>query len=270
MRKLDDSRLTHRSLGRGWRCPGGLPLGVALSCLTLLLALPFSATRAQEAADARPIPGTREWVVGAGDSWFSMRSRICPVESLKRANPSLAERSLREGERIEAPFVPAAQFDEQQQLLDEARKRAEAAEVVAEQEKRRSAGMVAREEAQQAELAEVQAALDAALSSDRNAIAIQLALGLVALLLAVGLAAAVTAVYSGQRARTLLERRIKQVEGQYTDLRRSISDLDVQLQRRMLKLLSWHESRVLTEAEVEEATAPVLELARRVKERHAG
>jgi len=276
MRRLDRSTWLDRSIllkrddcggsgriaserGRAWGC-------VALAILVLLLGAPQS--RAED--DARPVPGSREWVVGSGDSWFSMRSRICPVEELRAANPGIGERALQPGERILAPFVTAADFDRQKAKLDEALAATELAGSKATAELAKSAELAARVESLQAELSQVQEALDSASTAQSRVYAIRATLVILAIGLAAALIAAVVLLISAQHTRGLLERRLKQSEGQYTDLRRSIADLDVQLQRRMLKLLSWHETRVLTERQVEEATAPVVEMAKRLKERHAG
>jgi len=210
------------------------------------------------------------WSVGQGDSWFSMRSRICPVESLQDANPGLSGRALRAGDRIQAPFVAVVELEKLQAQLGKAEQQRDQAELRSRTSQTEAQDATARLQAQVAELDAARAERDSLLASRSNAYLLQLGLVAAIVALAAGLAAALSAVYASRRGGHLRDQRLKEIEAQYTDLRRSVMDLDVQLQRRMLKLLSWHDTRVITQREVEEASAPVLDMARKLKERHAG
>jgi hypothetical protein len=63
--------------------------------------------------------------------------------------------------------------------------------------------------------------------------------------------------------------RLAAADERYTDLRRSLQSLEVQLQKRMLDMLEVHKSQLLTERDIDDATLPVIEMAERIKQRHA-
>jgi len=222
---------------------------------------------AEDAPDSAPQGSV--WTVSEGDSWFSMRSRMCPVADLQEANPALAQRSLQIGDKVRAPFVSVALLERVEARMLEAEKRAAAARAEADQRIAQANGRVAEVSDRLAALEGVDARLQALRASSSRAQLVQLGLGLAVVALLLGVAAVGSVLVASRRSATLRERRMADLESQYTELRRGLSDLEVQLQRRMLKLLSWHETRVLTEREVEEATAPVLEMARKLKTRHA-
>ena len=209
------------------------------------------------------------YVVGNGDSWFSMRSRICPVEDLQQANPALAQRSLRAGDEIRAPFVPVSVLEKAERARLEAEQQSAAARAEADERAALAQQRAVDLEARTNELAIARAELRATLDGQLNARRLEAALAAGFFALLACLLFVASSLYAARRSGQLREEKLKQLESEYTHLRRSITDLDVQLQRRMLKLLSWHETRVLTEREVEEATAPVVEMARKLKERHA-
>jgi hypothetical protein len=209
------------------------------------------------------------FTVGPGDSWLSVRTRMCPVEEIQAANPALAARTLRQGDRIKAPFVPVSRLEHVTAQLREAEGRVVATRAAADARAAEADATIAALHTRLAELESIATERDAAVSQSTSAWALVVGVSVATAALAAALGVLGLRLLAVHRSGAARDERLRELDTQYTDLRRTLNDLDLQLQRRMLQLVSWHDSGGLTERQIADAAAPVLDLARRLKERHA-
>jgi hypothetical protein len=193
-----------------------------------------------------------------GDSWSSIRTRICPIELLQSANPGLADRNLRPGDVIRSPFVSAEELEKAKTLYNQSEARLQ------KELERRSdlEARVASFESLQRELAQVR---ESEAGAKRTSAALVGATGVATVLFLIALVLALVLRQESER----LNRRLVDAEERYNDLRRSLQALEVHLQKRMLELVGVHKGHALNEEQVHAAVLPVIEMAERLKRRHA-
>jgi hypothetical protein len=236
---------------------GWLWTGVLAAALLAPTAARAETTPAQTSAQ---LPA--EVTAGSGDSWLSLRSKLCPVESIQTANPNVSSRSLKLGDVVRSPFILSSVHAAE---VERARVTRTDLEGRLEEERTRTAAL----EAQLKPFEEVKLELVHARESEQTwkttsggALA---AAAIAAALLVASLFLALAARTDASRLKT----RLAASDERYGDLRRSLQSLEVQLQKRMLDMLEVHKSQPPTERDVEEATLPVIEMAERIKQRHA-
>jgi len=229
-----------------------------LSIAAFLCSLSLSATPVRAQDDVETGAPLSEWTVKRGDTWLAIRSRLYPLEALMKANPSLADRELRPGDVIRSPRVSASEVETAKTRVTslEAQLAAEQAKTVELQE--RLVGL----DALQASLDETQART--ATLERRGMLLI-----VIAVVLGVAVLGALAFGLMTFRDVQLREELRDDAEARYTDLSGSLTDLERSLQRRMVKLLSAHDVRVISVRDVERETEPVVEMARELKQRHA-
>ncbi len=197
--------------------------------------------------------------VQPGDSWSVLRGRMFPTEALMSANPSLARKGLNPGDVVRAPFVPVSRVDAALKRLSETElelREATEAKVVLEQRMAATAD------------------LEKALADERAGSAAlkftTFALTTAALVLGGALAGALLFLRLARREAHLAETGRERTEVRYGELRKGLRDIEIDLQRRMVNLLHLHDVRVVTEDEVDDALAPLVDLATVLKKKHAG
>ncbi len=214
-------------------------------CLVLALLVPTAAPAAQAAEGAARILTVKE-----GDSWYSIRGTLYPIETLKQFNPKVAAKGLVPGDQIRSGFVPIRQLDALRALHADSRKEfAEAVATVERQREREIAGL-----------------RSAAVSQESIVTALVGATILLSLLLAVALRWS----FSNRRTAAGYKERLGAEEGRYAGLRGSLNDIDLDLQRRFIRLLAAADVRVVSPDESTETLQPTLRLAQDLKHRYAG
>jgi hypothetical protein len=228
-----------------------------LSVAAVLCSVSFGSTFALAQSDESGAP-VSTWTVERGDTWLAIRNRMYPLEALMKANPTLEGRELMPGDVVRSPLVSVGE-------VDAAKARAAAFE--RELAEARAKGVELQErivgvEALQANLTET--TTRAASAENRMLVLVG-----TAIVLGIGLLGALAfALVTYRDARTREEQR-DEAEARYGELRGALADLERTLQRRMVKLLSAHDVRVISVRDVERETEPVVEMARELKQRHA-
>src|SRR5262245_1669148 len=82
--------------------------GLAVTLLWLGLGAAGPVAAAEQPLEPEQLQS--EVKAGPGDSWISMRGKICPIEVIQAANPAAANRSLRPGDVIRSPFVMSSEL----------------------------------------------------------------------------------------------------------------------------------------------------------------
>ena len=91
----------------------------------------------------------------------------------------------------------------------------------------------------------------------------------VAILLAAGLVAAIFYIQIARRGAQLAAAQLARADESYTELQSSLHTIEVDLQRRMVKLLNLHDVRIVSEEEVDRTLAPLLDISSELKKKHA-
>jgi hypothetical protein len=232
----------------------GRRLAVALLWAGLAAPAVGSSAEKPEAPEALP----SEVKAAPGDSWSSIRGKICPIEIVQSANPAATERSLRPGDVIRSPFVLSTELQRANARYGDLEVR------LAEEIDRRSEleTQLLTFENQQSELLAVR---ESEVAARRNgALMLAVAAGAIALLL-VALVFLLAARQESERASV----RLSEAEERYADLRQSLQALEIQLQKRMLELVGMHKGSAVSDEQISAATLPVIEMAERLKRRHA-
>src|SRR5438552_2133924 len=79
---------------------------LGIFCVVVAMGVRLSATAATPPLTA-PGPSV---TVQPGDSWASVRSRMFPLEALRKANPGLDPETLHPGDVVRAPYVHVSEF----------------------------------------------------------------------------------------------------------------------------------------------------------------
>lgn len=196
-------------------------------------------------------------IVQPGDSWASVRSRLFPLDALQKANPHLDPEMLHPGEVVRAPYAPVSELERARAARDATeRQLADMKARIAEFEKDRASFETRRRELSRAE---------AALPALRWVV---IGLVLLAIVLLVLLAVFVRAVRDARQKAQETVSRTSALQSRYDELRTSLHELDVGLQRRVVSLLQLHGGRVVSNAEVEASITPMIERARELKKKH--
>lgn len=210
-------------------------------------------------AGAAPAPGALPGpsvTAQPGDSWQSIRSRMFPLEALRKANPGLDE-MLHPGDVVRAPYVPVGELDREAA----ARQAAEA----------RFAETNARLAAMEKDRAALEARAEALARGERSRTWLRVAvvvLVLVAIALVVGLGLVVKATRAARQSAVEVASRHRELQSRYDGLRKSLHDIDVTLQRRVVSLLSLHGGKVVTDSELRSSTGQVLDFSHELKRKH--
>lgn len=255
--------MVRRSL---WLLSGILGLRtIGAVCLVSALLVPTAAPLAQAAEAA-----VRILTVKDGDSWYSIRDTLYPIETLKQSNPKVAAKVLVPGDQIRSAFVPISQLDALRALQADSRK--ELAEAVATVERQRVQALLDQDQLKKrsAELALGELELAGLRSAAGSQESIVSAVKGAAILLSLLLAVALQWSFSNRRTTAGYKERLEAEKGRYADLRGSLDDIERDLQRRLLRLLTAHHVRVVSSQELTEVSQPTLRLARVLKHRYAG
>jgi hypothetical protein len=195
--------------------------------------------------------------VQAGDSWLSVRNRLFPLDVLRQANPGLDAEILRPGDTVHAPYVQASEL---------ARERAARGAV-----ERQLADVKARlSEFQQTSVA-LEASRRELAAAERSVVAWHatiVGLVLAVTVLIVLLAVLLKAVHGARRRLGDVTSHHRALRASYDELRRSLHDIDVKVQGRVVSLLQLHGGKVVTDAELSGAVGPVVAFTRDLKARH--
>jgi hypothetical protein len=238
--------------------PGVTPVRTA-GRLTLALALLLVASSLAKAMDPEPLPsGTITEKVRPGDSWTTIRNRMFPLGALQEINPKLDPRMLHPDEVVRSPYVPASA------LLKERRAR-EDAEARLSEVKARLDGI----ERQSGMLQALRHDLDRARGRRTSLRMLTIALLVLLAAMAVILAVALQATRLVRRHLREEQARYQALETRYTNLRRSLQEIDVGLQRRMVDLLRLHGGKIVDEKEIGNTIKPILSFTSDLKKKHA-
>jgi hypothetical protein len=225
-----------------------------------LLAAALLAPTAARAQTPAQLPA--EVTAGSGDSWLSLRSKLCPVETIQSANPTVSSRSLKLGDVVRSPFILSSIHAAE---VERARVARTDLEGRLEEERARTSAL----EAQLKPFEEVKLELAHARESEQTWKTTSGAALAAAAISAALLVASLFLALSARTDASRLKTRLAASDERYGDLRRSLQSLEVQLQKRMLEMLEVHKSQAPGERDIEEATLPVIEMAERIKQRHA-
>ncbi len=253
--------MVRRSL---WLLSGILGLRtIGAVCLVSALLVPTAAPLAQAAEGAVRILTVKE-----GDSWYSIRDTLYPIETLKQSNPKVAAKVLVPGDKIRSAFVPISQLDALRALQADSRK--ELAEAVATVERQRVQALLDQDQLKKrsAELALGELELAGLRSAAGSQESIVSAVKGAAILLSLLLAVALQWSFSNRRTAAGYKERFEAEEGRYADLRGSLDDIERDLQRRLIRLLTAHHVRIVSSKELTETSQPTFRLARDLKHRH--
>ncbi len=227
--------------------------GLTLLCLVVAMGFCLSAT----AAPPPPTASGPSVTVQPGDSWASVRSRMFPLEALKKANPRLDAETLHPGDVVRAPYVPVSELDREGTARQAAEARlTETKARLAEIEKDRASLEARRQDVARAERTH---------SSLRTVV---IGLILVVIILVVVLAVLVRAMGAARRSAGDVASRHRALQARYDGLRQSLQEIDVTLQRRAVSLLQLHGGKVVSDTELRSSMGQVLEFTHELKKKH--
>lgn len=195
--------------------------------------------------------------IGPGESWLSVRARLCPVETLLAANPTLAERTLQPGDTVNFPYVATSEVKRVEALRVDAERRVEESLIA----RRQAEARVVDYESVQTQRDEAQASVSTWKTTAFSFQGITVVLGLL-------LAAAVAFALARTRDASAARNKLGETERRYIELRGALQRVDTEMQRRALKLLAGHGARVVSEAELNEAMRPVNGMVDQLRQRH--
>lgn len=205
------------------------------------------------------LPGTDPAVtVQPGESWASVRNRLFPVDAIRQANPRLDAEVLHPGDVVQAPYVHISEFSRERATRKAVEQQlAEAKGRLMELEKASASLEVRRRDVDRAER----------ILASRRAIIIGLVL-VVGVLFAL-LAFVVKALRAARRDAAEVASRDRALRSSYEELRRSLHDIDVKLQGRVVSLLRLHGGKIVTDAELTASLAPVVDFTEELRKKHA-
>lgn len=228
-------------------------------CLVAILGLALSLAGATDGLAAPLQNRSLSVPVLPGDSWSVIRARMFSVEALKRANPEIARLGLRPGDIVRSPYVPVDRLDNAYARHVETERQLEQA---------RSGKLAMAQRLLSLE------AIERQLADERDAGALARTISYALLTAATVLAAAFLVVFyfmhASRRDARLATGRLAGTEERYGELKGSLRTIEIDLQRRMVNLLKLHEVRVVTQGEVDDSLAPLLDLTPELRKRHAG
>jgi hypothetical protein len=236
--------------------PGPMPVRTAgwLALALLLVASSFA-----KAAEPEPLPsGVITEKVRPGDSWTTIRNRMFSVSTLQEINPELDPRTLHPDEVVRSPYVPASLFLKESRAREDAESRLSAL-------KARLDGM----ERESGTLQALRHDLDRARGRRTSLRVLTIALIVLLVAMVVILAVALQATRLARRHLREEQARYQALETRYTSLRRSLQEIDVGLQRRMVDLLRLHGGKIVDEKEIGNSIKPILSFASELKKKHA-
>ena len=195
--------------------------------------------------------------VQPGDSWASVRTRMFPLEALKKANPGLDAETLHPGDVVRAPYVPVSELDREGAARQAAEARlTETKARLAEIEKDRASLEARRQDVARAERTH----------SLLRAVVIGLILVVIILLVALGVLA--KAMGTARRSAGDVASRQRTLQTRYDGLRLSLQEIDVTLQRRVVSLLQLHGGKVVSDTELRSSMGQVLDFTHELKKKH--
>ena len=199
------------------------------------------------------VPPGPSVVVQPGDSWQSIRTRMFPLDALMKANPGRGE-MLHPGDAVRAPYVPVAELD-----------RAAAARQVAEARLAETRARLAQTEKDRATL---EARAQALARNERSVTWLRVALFmlvLVAIALVAGVVLVVNASRSARQHAVEVASRHRELQSRYEGLRKSLHDVDVNLQRRVVSLLHLHGGKIVSDSKLRSSMGQVLDFTHELK-----
>lgn len=227
--------------------------GLSLLCLVVALGLGLSAT----AATPAPTASGPSVTVQPGDSWASVRTRLFPLEALKKANPGLDSETLHPGDVVRAPYVPVSELDREGAARQAAEARlTETKARLAEIEKDRASLEARRQDVARAE------------RTHSWLRAVMLGLVLVVSVLLVGLGVLVRTMGAARRSAGDAASRQRALQTRYDGLRQSLQEIDVTLQRRVVSLLQLHGGKVVSDTELRSSMGQVVDFTHELKKKH--
>jgi len=208
------------------------------------------------AATPPSVPPGPSVIAQPGDSWQSIRSRMFPLETLRKANPGLDE-MLHPGDVVRSPYVPVAALDREAAARQAAEARLDDAR----------ARLVAMEKQRAALEARAETLARGARSVTWLRAAVVL-LVLVAIALVVGLGFVLNATRSARQNAVEIALRHRELQSRYDGLRRSLHDADVTLQRRLVSLLQLHGGKIVSDSELRTSMGQVLSFTHDLKKKY--
>ena len=210
------------------------------------------------AAMAQPAPAGGSAVrVQPGETWQQLRNRVFPLEALQRANPNLDPGMLHPGEAVQVPYVPISELARERAARDGLRRQLSGAEARAADLEKKAAALEARQA--QVDQAERSAAT-------RRVTIILLVLLVIGLVAALGFAGVY--VLAARHTAADVAARDRALQLRYEELRRSLHDIDVKVQGKVVSLLRLHGGKVVTDAEVAASVDSVVDFTDALKKRH--
>jgi len=202
------------------------------------------------------VPSGPSVVAQPGDSWQSIRVRMFPLEALMKANPGLGE-MLHPGDVVRAPYVAVTALDRETAARQAAETRlAEARARLAQTEKDRAA---------------LDARVQALVRTERSVTWLRVALVLlvlVAIALVTGVVLVVNATRSARQHAREVTSRHRELQSRYDGLRKSLHEVDVSLQRRVVSLLQLHGGKIVSDSELRSSTGQVLDFTQELKRKY--
>jgi hypothetical protein len=216
----------------------------------------LSAAAPLQAATPDALPPGPAVTAQPGDSWQSIRSRMFPMDALRKANPGIGE-MLHPGDVVRSPYVPVAELDREAA----ARQGAEA--------------RLTETRARLAQMDKDRAALEAraqALTRSERSVAWLRGAAVLLLLVAIALVTALVLILKATRAARQhaqdVTSRHRELQTRYDGLRRSLHDVDVSLQRRVVSLLHLHGGKVVADSELRTSMGQVVDFTQELKRKH--
>jgi hypothetical protein len=176
-----------------------------------------------------------------------------PLDALMKANPGRGE-MLHPGDAVRAPYVPVAELD-----------REAAARQVAEARLAETRARLAQTEKDRATL---EARAQALARNERSVTWLRVALFmlvLVAIALVAGVVLVVNASRSARQHAVEVASRHRELQSRYEGLRKSLHDVDVNLQRRVVSLLHLHGGKIVSDSELRSSMGQVLDFTHELK-----
>jgi hypothetical protein len=238
--------------------PGATPIRTA-GRFTLALAFLLVASSLAKAAQPEPLSsGVITEKVRPGDSWTTIRNRMFPVTTLQEINPRLDPRTLHPNEVVRSPYVEASALLKERLARKEAEARLSQVKARLDEIQRQSGT-----------LRELRDDLDHARGTRASLRMLTIVLLVLLVAMAVILAMALLATRLARRYLREEQARYQTLETRYMSLRRSLQEIDVGLQRRMVDLLRLHGGKIVDQEEIENTIKPILSFASELKKKHA-
>jgi hypothetical protein len=180
-----------------------------------------------------------------------------PLEALRKANPGLDPETLHPGDVVRAPYVHVSEFEREAAARQAAESRlTETKARLAEIEKDRASIEARRQDVARAERTRWLL----------RAVVIGLVLVVIILLVILGILA--KAMGTARRSAGDVVSRYRALESRYGELRQSLHEIDVTLQRRVVSLLHLHGGKVVSDTELTSSMGQVLDFTQELKKKH--